>query len=89
VSESDAKRWREAVSARNQVWSAAVDSTLEDLTATTDELRARALWQLALYFAASLLAVILVMATNRVVLRVIRGLLGELTQAMQELAMAG
>jgi methyl-accepting chemotaxis protein len=86
VSESDAKRWREAVSARNQVWSAAVDSTLEDLTATTDELRARALWQLALYFAASLLAVILVMATNRVVLRVIRGLLGELTQAMQELA---
>jgi methyl-accepting chemotaxis protein len=86
VSESDAKRWREAVSARNQVWSAAVDSTLEDLTATTDELRARALWQLALYFAASLLAVILVIATNGVVLRVIRGLLGELTQAMQELA---
>jgi methyl-accepting chemotaxis protein len=86
VSESDAKRWREAVSARNQVWSATVDSTLDDLTATTDELRARALWQLALYFAASLLAVILVMATNRVVLRVIRGLLGELTRAMQELA---
>jgi methyl-accepting chemotaxis protein len=86
VSEPDAKRWRDAMAARNVAWSRAVESTLEVLTTTTERLRENARWQLACYLGASLLALILVMTMNRVVLRMVRGLLGELTQVMQELA---
>jgi methyl-accepting chemotaxis protein len=86
VSEPDAKRWGDAMVARNAVWSQAVEGMLEELTMTTERLRANARWQLVFYLVASLLAVIMVMAMNRVVLRTVRGLLGELTQVMQALA---
>jgi methyl-accepting chemotaxis protein len=86
VSETDAKRWRDAMAARDTVWSGAVATTLEDLTATTAVLREMAWRRLILYFATSVLAVIVVLVLVRLVVRVIRGLLGELTQAMQELA---
>jgi methyl-accepting chemotaxis protein len=86
VSESDAKRWRDAMAARNTVWSQAVETTLEELTTTTARLRENARWQLVFYIVASALAVITVMGMNRVVMRMVRGLLGELTQVMQDLA---
>jgi methyl-accepting chemotaxis protein len=86
ASEADAKRWRDAMAARNIVWSAAVESTVEALTATTEALRADARWHLTLYAAIVVMAFIIVTGTNRVVLRVVRGLLGELTQVMQALA---
>jgi len=79
VSEADVKRWREAMTARNAVWSAAVETTLEELTATMEKLRWSARWQLVLYVGACLLALIVVMAMNRVVLKVVRGLLGALS----------
>jgi methyl-accepting chemotaxis protein len=86
VSEADAKRWRDAMAARNAVWSAAVGSSLDELRTTTEALRAGARSRLILYVAAIVLTVIVVIAMIRVVLRVVRGLLGELTQVMQELA---
>jgi methyl-accepting chemotaxis protein len=86
VSEADAKRWRDAMAARNRVWSGAVAATLEELTTTTEVLRESARWRLVLYVATCVFAVILVMAMSRWVLRKIRGLLGELTQVMEQLA---
>jgi methyl-accepting chemotaxis protein len=86
VSEVEAKRWREAMVARNAVWAAAVETTVEALTTTTEALRASARWRLILYVATCVLAVIVVMGMNQMVLRVVRGLLRELTQVMQELA---
>jgi methyl-accepting chemotaxis protein len=86
VSEADAKRWRDAMLARNVVWSAAVETTVDALSATTEALQADARWRLILYVATCVLAIVVVMGMNRVVLRVVRGLLGELTQVMQELA---
>jgi methyl-accepting chemotaxis protein len=86
VSEADAKRWREAMAARNIVWSRAVETTLETLIATTDALRGAARWHLMLYVAASLLTVIMVMTMSRQLLGLVRRLLGELTQVMQKLA---
>jgi methyl-accepting chemotaxis protein len=86
VSEAEAKRWREAMAARNVVWSAAVETTVDALSATTEALRASARWRLIFYVATCVLAIVVVMGMNRVVLRVVRGLLGELTQVMQELA---
>jgi methyl-accepting chemotaxis protein len=86
VGEVDAKRWRDAMAARNTVWSAVVETTVEALTEKREVLQTGARWRLILYFATSVLAVIVVMGMNRVVLRVVRGLLGELTQVMQELA---
>jgi methyl-accepting chemotaxis protein len=86
VSEADAKRWREATAARNVVWSEAVKTTLETLIATTDALLEAARWRLMLYIAASVLTVIVVTTSSRLLLRVVRRLLGELTQVMQELA---
>jgi methyl-accepting chemotaxis protein len=86
VSEADAKRWREAMVARNAVWSAAVETTVDALSATTAALQAGARWRLILYVAICVLAIVVVMGMNRVVLRLVRGLLGELTQVMQELA---
>jgi methyl-accepting chemotaxis protein len=86
VGEVDAKRWRDAMVARNAVWSAAVETTVEALTRKTEALQADARWRLILYVATSVLVAIVVIGMNRVVLRMVRGLLGELTQAMQELA---
>ena len=86
VDEVEAKRWRDAMAARNVVWSAAVGTTVLALTETAERLRTSARWHLILYAAASLLALIVVMGINRVVLRPVRGLLGELTQVMQQLA---
>jgi HAMP domain-containing protein len=86
VSEEDAKRWRDAMAARNRVGSGAVAATLDELSASTEALRASARWHLVLYVAMCVFAVILVMALCRGVMHVIRGLLGELTQVMQELA---
>jgi methyl-accepting chemotaxis protein len=86
VSEAAAKRWREAVVDRNLVWSAAVETTVDALTATTVALQAGARWRLIFYVASCVLAVIVVIGMNRVVLRVVRGLLSELTQVMQQLA---
>jgi methyl-accepting chemotaxis protein len=86
VSAADADRWRAAMAARNTVWAAAVGSTLEDLTATTESLRAVARGRLILYLGGSLLAIVLVMLLNRAVLDLVRALLGDLTRAMQELA---
>jgi methyl-accepting chemotaxis protein len=86
VSETDAKRWRDAMAARNRVWSGAVAATLQELTATTQALRESARWRLVLYVAMCAFAVILVVAMSHGVLRIVRGLLGELTQVMEELA---
>jgi methyl-accepting chemotaxis protein len=86
VGEVEAKRWRDAMAARNVVWSAAVGATVVALTETTEGLRTSARWHLILYAAASLLALIVVMGMTRVVLSTVRGLLGELTQVMQQLA---
>jgi methyl-accepting chemotaxis protein len=86
VGEAEAKRWRDAMVARNIAWSAEVEKTVEALTATTEALRASARWRLLLYVATSVLALIVVVGMNRVVLRLVRRLLGELTQVMQELA---
>ena len=49
VSQADAKRWRDAMAARNVVWSDAVNTTLEALIATTESLREAARWHLILY----------------------------------------
>jgi methyl-accepting chemotaxis protein len=86
VSEADTKRWRDAIAARNRVWSGAVAATLEELTATTQVLRESARWRLVLYAALCVFAVLLVMAMSSGVMHVVRGLLGELTQVMQALA---
>jgi methyl-accepting chemotaxis protein len=86
VGEVEAKRWRDAMAARNVIWSAAVGTTVVALTETTAQLRTSARWHLIVYAAASLLALILVMGINRVVLGTVRGLLSELTQVMQQLA---
>jgi methyl-accepting chemotaxis protein len=86
VSQADAKRWRDAMAARNVVWSDAVNSTLEALIATTESLREAAHWRLMLYSAASLLVILAVMVVSRRLLLVVRRLLGELTQVMQDLA---
>jgi methyl-accepting chemotaxis protein len=86
VGEVEAKRWRDAMAARNVIWSAAVGATVVALTETTGQLRASARWHLILYAAASLLVLIVVMGINRVVLGTVRGLLSELTQVMQQLA---
>jgi methyl-accepting chemotaxis protein len=86
VDQDQAKRWREAMAARNVVWSGAVGTTLDALTATTDALRADARWRLIFYVVMCGLGVIVVTGMNRVVLRMVRGLLGELTKAMRELA---
>ncbi len=86
VSQADAKRWRDAMAARNVVWSDAVNTTLEALIATTESLRGTARWHLVLYSAASLLIILAVMAISRQLLLVVRRLLGELTQVMQDLA---
>jgi len=86
VGEVEAKRWRDVMAARNVVWSAAVGATLEELTATTDALRADARWRLTFYVLTCALAVIVVIGMNHVVLRMVRRLLAELTQVMQELA---
>jgi methyl-accepting chemotaxis protein len=86
VSEQDAGRWRAAMAARNRVWSAAIDDTRENLTAATEVLRNGARARLALYLGACLLSIALVLILSRFVLRAVRGLLGDLTQAMQALA---
>jgi methyl-accepting chemotaxis protein len=86
ISEADANRWRAAVMARNAVWSGAVGTTLDALTETAQALRDEARWRLIIYIGASLLAIVLVLAMNRIAVRVVRGLLGELARAMQELA---
>ncbi|HLH98106.1 MAG TPA: methyl-accepting chemotaxis protein [Xanthobacteraceae bacterium] len=86
VGAADANRWRAAMAARSVVWSAAVGATLDDLTATTEALRAGARLRLFLYLAGSLLAAVFAVVLSRAVLRMVRRLLGELTQAMQELA---
>jgi methyl-accepting chemotaxis protein len=86
VSEADAKRWRDAMAARNRVWSDAAASTVAELTRTTADLQAAARARLAVYVAAGVLVLIVIVGMNRLVLGVVRGLLGELTQAMQALA---
>ncbi len=86
VSDADAKRWRDAMAARNRAWSDAVAATLEELTATTQALRDSSRWHLVLYVALCALVVILVMAVSRWMMRVVRGLLGELSRVMHELA---
>ena len=86
VDEDQAKRWRDAMAARNVVWSGAVGTTLDALTATTDALRADARARLMAYVLTCILGVIVVASMNRVVLRTVRRLLAELTMAMQELA---
>src|SRR5260370_11070652 len=86
VGEAGASRWRDAMAASNKLWSAAVGATRDELTATTKALQERARLSLMLYVAAIVMAVMGVMALIHVVLRVVRGLLAELTKAMQELA---
>jgi methyl-accepting chemotaxis protein len=86
VSEADAERWHAAMVARNTVWSAAVGITLDELTKTRQTLQSNARWRLALYVIAIALAIVGVMVMIRKVLDVVRRLLGDLTQVMQELA---
>jgi methyl-accepting chemotaxis protein len=86
VSDADADRWRGVMQARNVVWSAAVGTTLDALKETMQNLRTTARWRLFVYGGTCVLAVVLVLLMNRLVLGVIRGLLGGLTQVMQELA---
>jgi len=86
VGEVEVKRWRDAMVARNRVWSAAVESTVDELTATTAALRADARWQFILYVVTSGLVIIVVITVSQVILGRVRGLLGELTQVMRELA---
>jgi methyl-accepting chemotaxis protein len=86
VTEADAKRWRDAMLARSQAWSVAVDHTLEVLTATTETLRQSARDRLAFYFGGCVLSIVLVVVLSRQVLRAVRSLLGDLTQVMQALA---
>jgi methyl-accepting chemotaxis protein len=74
------------MAARNKVWSTAVERTLEILTATTQALRESARERLLVYFGACLLSIALVLLLGWLVLRAVRTLLGELTEAMQELA---
>jgi methyl-accepting chemotaxis protein len=86
VSEADAKRWRDAMEARIRVVAAAAEATLEELTTTTNALRAAAWWRLMLYSVTCVLAIIVVLVLSRLVLRAVRGLLGELSQVMRRLA---
>ncbi len=86
VSDADAKRWRDAMAARNRIWSDAVAATLEELTATTQALRDNTRWHLGLYVALCVLGIVLVMAISRWMIQVVRGLLGELSQVMHRLA---
>jgi methyl-accepting chemotaxis protein len=86
VSETEAKRWRDAMVARNVVWSAAVETTVDALTATTVALQADARWRLIFYVVSCVLAIIVIIGMNRVVLGTVRGLLRGLTQVMQQLA---
>jgi len=86
VSEADSKRWRDAMAARNRVWSDAAESTVAELTGTTADLEAAARARLAFYVAAGVLAFIVIVGMNRFVLGLVGRLLGELTRAMQALA---
>ena len=86
MSEPDARRWREATEARRVAWSQTVQSTVAELTATTDALRANATWYLVVYVAMTCLIVFVAMAVGRLTLLTVRRRLGELTQVMKELA---
>jgi methyl-accepting chemotaxis protein len=86
VSAEDARRWREAMLARNDLWSRAVQATLDELATTTQATYAQSKSRLMAYAGTTLLVVIAVMAMGRIVLRVVRRLLWELTRVMQELA---
>jgi HAMP domain-containing protein len=86
VSEADARQWREAMTARIAVWARAVQTTLDELTATTEALSARAKWRLIAFLMGALTVIVAVVCLNRVVLGIVRRLLGELTQVMQKLA---
>jgi methyl-accepting chemotaxis protein len=86
VSEADATRWRDAMEARKLVVAGATEATIEELTATTNALRAAAWRRLMLYSVTCVLAIIVVLVLSRLVLRVVGGLLGELSQVMRRLA---
>jgi methyl-accepting chemotaxis protein len=86
VSDADSQRWRDAMTARVQVWSHAVQITFDELTATTKSLHEIARWRLIGYLGATVLVILAVMALSHFALRVVRGLLAELTKVMQELA---
>ena len=77
VNEADANRWRDAMAARNTLWSAAVGATRDELTAITQALQEQARLSLILYVAAIVVAALGVMALIRVVLRVVRRLLAD------------
>jgi methyl-accepting chemotaxis protein len=86
ISAPDVKRWRDAMAARNRGTAVAVKGTLAALAATAAALEERARARLALYSATCVLSVILVVLLSRLVLRLVRGVLGRLTRAMQSLA---
>lgn len=86
VSESDAQRWRDAQAARNTLWSQLVQVTFQELATTTEAVAAAVKWRLIIYVGVMLLAIITVMGLIRVISNVIRGLLGELTAVMEQLA---
>jgi methyl-accepting chemotaxis protein len=74
------------MTARIAVWARAVQTTLDELTATTEALSARAKWRLIAFLMGALTVIVAVVCLNRVVLGIVRRLLGELTQVMQKLA---
>ena len=86
LSEEDAQRWRDAMAARVRIWARAVNDTLDELTATTEALDAKAKWRLVAFAAAVLAIIVAVMSMSRSVLGIVRRLLSELTHAMQALA---
>jgi methyl-accepting chemotaxis protein len=86
ASPDNLKRWLEADTARRAQMMRLIDSADADLANEATMARAAALESLTIYSIATALVIGLVLALNQTVLRVIRGLLGRLTQAMEALA---
>jgi methyl-accepting chemotaxis protein len=86
VGGADAQRWREAMAARIPVWARAVQATFDDLTATSEALHSKTTWRFIAYLLGTLTAIVVVIFLSRMVLLIVRTLLGDLTTVMQELA---
>ena len=86
VSDADAQRWRDNMVTRRALWARAVQATFAELTEATRVLRESAQSRLIVYALATALVFLVIVGMSHMVLRAVRGLLGELTAVMQKLA---
>jgi methyl-accepting chemotaxis protein len=83
---AESQSWRAAMQARRTIWADAVQSTAEELKTSTNALLASARSRLILHMSIALIVIAAAVGLSQLVLRIIRRLLGDLTQAMRALA---